>query len=194
MLTLLSAMTDWNFPVHQALLAKPPRRGLLVVHLVVQGYEPCNTLDECLAAAAAQYRGTYFARVLTSQQSPVVAQLQLPHGVPALLVGRDGCLLGKAHLSQFGRDDIWEEEVLSYLHRFKVLAVDSKQQLGRLAGVAGNSAAGAGSSDSGNDSEQEQGTEGWQAPCEVCGRTYPHEHIRALYASTLHDDNSGDEK
>jgi hypothetical protein len=39
-----------------ALLREPPGRGLLVVHLAVQGHEPCNTLDECLAAAAAQYR------------------------------------------------------------------------------------------------------------------------------------------
>jgi hypothetical protein len=23
----------------------------------------------------------------------------------------------------------------------------------------------------------------WQAPCEVCGRTYPHEHIRSIYSS-----------
>lgn len=38
------------------LLREPPGRGLLVVHLAVQGFEPCNTLDECLAAAAAQYR------------------------------------------------------------------------------------------------------------------------------------------
>jgi hypothetical protein len=39
-----------------ALLREPPGRGLLVAHLAVQGHEPCNTLDECLAAAAAQYR------------------------------------------------------------------------------------------------------------------------------------------
>lgn len=41
---------------HQALLLTPPGRGLLVVHLAVQGHEPCNTLDECLQAAAVHYR------------------------------------------------------------------------------------------------------------------------------------------
>lgn len=40
----------------QTLISDPPGRGLLVVHLAVQGYEPCNTLDECLDAAAAEYR------------------------------------------------------------------------------------------------------------------------------------------
>lgn len=27
----------------------------------------------------------------------------------------------------------------------------------------------------------------WQTPCEVCGRTYPHEHIRSIYSSHQHD-------
>jgi hypothetical protein len=34
----------------------PPGRGLVVCHLAVQGYEPCNTLDEVLEQAAATYR------------------------------------------------------------------------------------------------------------------------------------------
>jgi hypothetical protein len=34
----------------------PPGRGLVVLHLAVQGYEPCNALDECLEQAADQYR------------------------------------------------------------------------------------------------------------------------------------------
>jgi hypothetical protein len=31
--------------------------------------------------------------------------------VPALLVAVQGSLLGKAHITQFGGHDIWEEEV-----------------------------------------------------------------------------------
>jgi hypothetical protein len=34
----------------------PPGRGLVVLHLAVQGHEPCNSLDECLEQAADQYR------------------------------------------------------------------------------------------------------------------------------------------
>lgn len=56
-------------------------------------------------------RGTYFARCVVSRSSPLAAQLQLPHGVPALLVAKHGALLGKAHIDQFGGADIWEEEV-----------------------------------------------------------------------------------
>lgn len=40
----------------QTLLSEPLGRGLLVVHLAVQGFEPCNALDEILEAAAGQYR------------------------------------------------------------------------------------------------------------------------------------------
>lgn len=56
-------------------------------------------------------RGTYFARVVVQRGSALVARLQLPQGVPALLVALQGLVLGKAHISQFGAHDIWEEEV-----------------------------------------------------------------------------------
>lgn len=62
-------------------------------------------------AAALVCRGTYFARVVVSRRTPLVGCLQLPQGVPALLVCREGSVLGKAHISQFGAHDIWEEEV-----------------------------------------------------------------------------------
>lgn len=57
-------------------------------------------------------RGTYFARCVVSRNSPLVATLQLPHGVPALLVAKHGAVLGKAHIHQFGGGaDIRDEEV-----------------------------------------------------------------------------------
>jgi len=56
-------------------------------------------------------RGTYFVRCVVSRGTPLVAQLQLPHGIPALLVVKHGAVLGKAHINQFGGADIWSEEV-----------------------------------------------------------------------------------
>lgn len=171
------------------MLREPPGRGLLVVHLAVQGHEPCNTLDECLAAAAAQYRGTYFARVVVQRGSPLVSRLQLPQGVPALLVVLHGLVAGKAHISQFGGHDIWEEEVMAYLRRFKVLSTGDAQQQ--------RSSAARGGDDDGDDrsSEDEDGqAEGRGAPCEVCGRTYAHTHVRALYSTQQQDSSdAGDE-
>lgn len=34
----------------------------------------------------------------------------------------------------------------------------------------------------GEGAEEEGGVEGWKTlPCELCGRTYPHEHVKAVY-------------
>jgi hypothetical protein len=49
--------------------------------------------------------------VVVQRGSPLVSRLQLPQGVPALLVVLHGLVAGKAHISQFGGHDIWEEEV-----------------------------------------------------------------------------------
>jgi hypothetical protein len=65
----------------------------------------------CLYLHGVGCRGTYFGRCVVSRSSPLAAQLQLPHGVPALLVAKHGAVLGKAHIDQFGGADIWEEEV-----------------------------------------------------------------------------------
>ncbi len=35
---------------------------------------------------------------------------------------------------------------------------------------------------------QEEGD--WQAPCEVCGRRYPHQHVKAVYQSAAADEGS----
>lgn len=48
----------WMCPVlvQKLCCQDPPGRGLVVLHMTVQGYEPCNTLDEILEQAAATYR------------------------------------------------------------------------------------------------------------------------------------------
>jgi hypothetical protein len=66
----------------------------------------CPELPHCVFC-----RGTYFARSVVSRSSPLIAQLQLPRGIPALLVAKHCALLGKAHTNQFGGADIWDEEV-----------------------------------------------------------------------------------
>lgn len=51
-------------------------------------------------------------RCVVSRNTPLAAQLELPRGLPALLVVKHGVVLGKAHISQFGDStDIWDEEV-----------------------------------------------------------------------------------
>jgi hypothetical protein len=57
------------------------------------------------------HRGTFFARCVVPRGSRLPSELALPGGVPALLVARGGVVLGKAHISQFGGQDIWGEQV-----------------------------------------------------------------------------------
>lgn len=33
----------------------------------------------------------------------------------------------------------------------------------------------------------------WETPCEVCGRTYAHTHVRALYSTQHRSDADSDE-
>lgn len=49
---------------------------------------------------------------------------------------------------------------------------------------------GAGSSDDGDDDSDEDS--GGQA-CELCGRTFPHEHVRAMYRGGGGDEDDDDE-
>lgn len=56
------------------------------------------------------------------------------------------------------------------------------KQAAKRAGPRSRRRAQAGSSDEG---------EGGAAPCEMCGRTFPHEHIRAIYRGDGDGDSSG---
>ena len=94
--------------------------------------------------------------------------------------------MGAAGLDAFGAPEcIREEAVDKWLRRLKVL----HQQLPSSSGTAAGATArrrGGGSVD-GTDSGSEEGgatDEGddWQQPCDVCGRRYPHQHIRSMYA------------
>lgn len=69
--------------------------------------------------------GTYFARCVVPRGSALPSRLGLPCGPPALLAVRQGALLGRAPLSALGGGgggDVWDEVVLSYLRRLRVLA------------------------------------------------------------------------
>ncbi len=86
-------------------------------------------------------------------------------------------------------------QVVKYLKRLSVLRADQPSN-GRNG--QGNQSDGEECSDidSGSESETRDGHTGGPrvAPCETCGRCYPHTHVKALHASTLpysdEEDNS----
>ena len=97
--------------------------------------------------------------------------------------------MGAAPLDRFGAPEcILEEEVDKWLRKLQVLVL----QPGGGAAAAAATAAGrrdGGGGDSG--SEEEAGGE-WEQPCEVCGRRYPHQHIRSAYAGGAHDSDGSE--
>lgn len=174
--------------------------GRLVAHLALEGTQACDHLDEQLAQLAHAYQGTYFARVAVRRRSPAAGgapaagsraaagrSLQARLGLselPALLAFRGGAVVGRAPVAQFGGGvDIIEEEVYSYLRRLRVLA-EGKSESQRSGGCDEDSE----DACSGDDDHEDD--DGGQA-CELCGRTFPHEHVRAMYRGG--GDDGGDD-
>lgn len=94
--------------------------------------------------------------------------------------------MGAAGVDRFGAPEcLLEEAVDKWLrqHRGLLLAAPAAGSSGRRQAAAGGGSSAApscGSSD--EDKEEEEGDE-WQKPCDVCGRCYPHQHIRSVYAT-----------
>ena len=93
-------------------------------------------------------------------------------GVPALVAFRDGVVVGKAcGYAQFGGlEDLREERITRWLGA-----------IGALPRALGALTRGAGAGD--EDEDEDEDGDGDGRPCPECGRTYPHEHVRAVYSS-----------
>jgi hypothetical protein len=110
--------------------------------------------------------------------------LLLPPSSAGLLCFKDGSLVGAAPLDNFGAlDCLLEEAVEGWLRRLRMLR-DAPSGEGAAASSGAAGALSSAGSDSEGDSENgEAAGDGWQQPCEVCGRRYPHQHIRSMQAT-----------
>lgn len=108
-------------------------------------------------------------------------------GVPAIVAFRDGVVVGKAcGYEQFGGlDDLREERITGWLgtigalpRAMNPLTRPDRQPRDR-------------EDDEADDDEDEEASD--CRPCPECGRTYPHEHVRAVYSSAFNggDDDDG---
>ena len=98
-----------------------------------------------------------------------------PPGLPAVVCFRGGRVVGSADYALLGaHGEVHEELLRRFLRRSKALAP-----------------AGAADTDSESDADEEAG--GGGTPCPQCGRTYPHEHVRAVYSTPTHPDEEDEE-
>lgn len=154
--------------------------GAVVAHLAVAGCEAGAQLDEHLSVLAHRHRGTFFCRVALKRGDTLQRRLGMDT-LPGLVCFRSGAVVGRAPVSQFGPPGcIVEEEVTSYLRRLRVLR-DARGE-GGGAGGRGGSKGGAAATNSDEDDGEDSDQDEWRVkPCELCGRRYPHEHVRAVY-------------
>lgn len=100
--------------------------------------------------------------------------------------------MGAAGLDRFGAPDcILEETVDKWLRQHKGLLLAAPVTGGETTAAAGGGGREAASGSS-SEEEDEEGGE-WHQPCEVCGRNYPHQHIRSVYATRGSDNESDGE-
>ena len=145
----------------------------VVVHVVLEGAEQCARIDEVCDELAPAFPKTKFVRIRPSVDSSTMRRYGVV-ALPAVLIFRRGKL---AHVScaleEFGgADDFDEERVTRWLAQRDVLP---RHPFADKQSKAVDSDA---SSDDGEGSDDE--VFGVNKPCEQCGRTYPHKHIRAL--------------
>eukprot|EP00854_Cymbomonas_tetramitiformis_P006073 gene6073-7295_t len=134
---------------------------MLVCHFYIQGAEVCDRVDELLDMLAPRYVKIKFARLSLHKKSEWLKTLDV--ALPALVCFRGGVVVAKAPgLMPCGGTEDFDE----------TLAQKWLAQAGMLPGYT------AGVIDSDDDQEEE---ECWA--CEDCGRTYRHEHVRAVRAS-----------
>lgn len=103
--------------------------------------------------------------------------------------------LSHATFHRFGwPESIAESSVERWVQQMLQLTAqqDQLQKKGAVAGPAKSKPAGSGrrGSDSGGSSSEEEEEDG--EPCEVCGRRYPHQHVKAVYRSGYNDASDED--
>ncbi|CAL5224964.1 g7736 [Coccomyxa viridis] len=146
----------------------------IVCHLVAEGLRAGDEMDELLQKLAGRYRGTYFCRTPIASKGDAGFRHLAVEQFPGLFILDQGKLASQILQDELQEDDdIVEERVMSYL-----------KQCGALRESTGPHQDAATATE-GMDEKDEEGGE-WQEPCEICGRRYHHEHVRAVTRGNQH--------
>ena len=162
----------------------------VVAHLVLEGAEQCARIDEVCDDLAPAFAKTKFVRIRPSHDSALMRQHRIS-ALPAMLIFRRGRLtFTTCALDDFGGAENFEEErVTRWLAKHDALPGHPFAEK-TVTNVDSDA-----SSDEENDGASDEELFGVNKPCETCGRTYPHKHIRALRpgeSMRRADDSDGD--
>ena len=151
----------------------------VVLHVVLEGAAQCSRIDEVCDDLAPAFPKTKFVRIRPNHDKMLLRTYRIA-ALPAVLVFRRGRLMFMScALDDFGgADDFDEELVTRWLAKHDALPGHPFAD-GPKPAICGWLSSDA-SSDEENDDGSDEEMFGVNKPCETCGRTYPHKHIRAL--------------
>jgi len=152
----------------QKIIKRPHRRT--VCHVVAAGYANADLIDEVLDGLAQVYLGCLFLRCVPHKRTSWLQQLGImPKG--GLVCLEQGAIVGRYLPDEKGELDL-EESISTWLQDS---GCRKEWQLGEEADF----------DEDNTFNELSNGKLGGRngkngSGCEVCGRDYPHEHVRAL--------------
>ncbi|KAK9792251.1 hypothetical protein WJX73_007616 [Symbiochloris irregularis] len=140
----------------------------IVCHVFQPGDQAANEIDELLDSLCPQAEDTVFLR------APLQPGALLPGLNVSIQAGLycfvDNCLTGCSPTATWVDLDFDQRKLLKWLQHTHVLPAD-RTRAGPMQRSVSISA-----------SSSENGDGGWQEACQICGRHYPHEHIRNTHA------------
>lgn len=167
-----------------------------VVHLADAGSPAGAVLDELLETLAGDFGGSRFARAGPSSKSTdvrasVLAAAAIPPAVASregaggvLAVFRGGGLVGAAPVSAFcsgeRSGELIEESAVAWLKKCRGLLAKKAESRAEKTTREGDGGAPSSSSDDDGGGSGASDEDKDADPCEVCGRTYFHTHVRPV--------------
>ncbi|KAL0055954.1 hypothetical protein WJX82_006146 [Trebouxia sp. C0006] len=147
----------------------------VICNMFCGGVQASEQLNEHLHSVAHEYLQARFIYIRVTQSKGVLPKLGIVP-VPGLVVYHKGAVIGAAPLQAFGdMSEVDEVQVDAWLRK----RLSNRSALNKAALTC--------------DSDQDDEDDG-DKPCSLCGRQYPHEHIRSVYNASLcdHDSDSDD--
>lgn len=168
----------------KAILSESPTPHV-VCHVIIEGDSIGAEVSEFLDNMARTYLGTRFVRcpICPNSQFPARMGLGYPSGIIYFLDGVVKKVMPLSSLEDYDADEGALETKFRKAGAFLTLdeAIESRSS----------------QKDCRNDvlrvddhsDEDKCSDDGWEEPCEICGRRYPHRHVRTMYHEHYSSDN-----
>jgi hypothetical protein len=162
----------------------------IVCLIAVEGDEAGSDIAEFLEVFARKYSGTRFLLCLVRPSSWLPNSVGLA-SLPGLVCFKNAISIATIPVGQ-DESEVHEADLEAWLHRRKMLltcdeAWASAAKRSSDKNETNRDFMGATTSSENYGSDDEDKGDDWAPPCEICGRRYPHQHVRSMYRNELSD-------